>query len=72
MRSTEQGKPHHTHRRSASGLRSAKLSYWDRELPGFGVRVLSVRIEGLHGAQAIQRGKSRRVTIGSHEAVVPG
>ena len=32
-----------------------EIVVWDRELPGFGLRVSSLGVEGLHGAQAVGR-----------------
>ena len=32
-----------------------EIVVWDRELPGFGVARASLRVEGLHGAQAVGR-----------------
>ena len=60
----EQGIAHHTHRRSAP-ISERETVVWDRELPGFGVRVhpSGSKVYMVHKRSG---GKSRRVTIGRH------
>ena len=44
--------------------------YWDRELPGFGVRVYATGSK-VYVVQTRSKGQSRRVTIGRHGVITP-
>ena len=44
--------------------------FWDKELPGFGIRVYPTRRK-VYVVQARANGKSRRVTVGRHGDIAP-
>ena len=58
-------------RRTVAGLSVEKDTvFWDRELPGFGIRVY-VTGGKVYVAQTRAGGRSRRVTIGRHGVITP-